>query len=341
MSNELELFNDILFLNHRPWIFGKQSDIKFKQLLLEVKKEYYAQQPKYKVDFIKPLSNIRKYYHTIIDYETRRYLNDLHTDISEALNDDEKSYLVYFAINKLISQKIKETAQVIIEREYTPEQFDQLQPSKKIEPGIADESYILHLLKHHLVRLIMEIQEFYPDYLKDEALQADEIYYKYFNEAALETTFIKKAENYPDTNQTPQPQHRDNKPAFNAIRDDIREGKRNILSYNQLIKNPSRFAQIEEELYAQELIDSNYNFTNKHGKKNYLAALYHQLIRKGYFYTRIFPDNIEVKNREITKFLDHRYNTDVDKQFRNFQNNPQELVQLIENDYWLDHILPC
>lgn len=340
MSNELELFNDILFLNHRPWIIGKQSDIKFKQLLLEVKKEYYANQPKYEVDFIKPLSNIRKYYHTIIENETRRYLNDLHTNISEALNEDEKSYLVYFAINKLISQKLKEIAQVITEREYTPEQFDQNRPSKKVEPSIADEAYILHLLKHHLVRLIMEIQDFYPDYLKNEALQPDEIYYKYFNESAPERAYIIDASNFPYVIQTPQPQHRD-KPAFNAIRDDIREERKNILAYKQLIKTPSRFAQIEEELYSRELIDSNYNFINKHGKKNYLAAIYHQLIRKGYFNTRIFPGNIEVRNRDITKFLDHRYKTDVDKQFRNFHNNPEELVQLIENDYWLDQILAC
>lgn len=340
MTNELELFNDILFLNHRPWIFGKQSDIKFKQLLLEVKKEYYAHQPKYEVDFIKPLSNIRKYYHTIIENETRRYLNDLHTNISEALNEDEKSYLVYFAINKLISQKLKEIAQVITEREYTPEQFDQNRPSKKVEPGIADEAYILHLLKHHLVRLIMEVQDFYPDYLKNEALQPDEIYYKYFSESAPERSYIIDASNFPNIIQTPQPHHKD-KPAFNAIRDDIREKRKNILAYKQLIKNPSRFAQIEEELYSRELIDSNYNFTNKHGKKNYLAAIYHQLIRKGYFNNRIFPGNVEVKNRDITKFLDHRYKTDVDKQFRNFHNNPEELVQLIENDYWLDQILAC
>ena len=341
MSNTLELYNDILFLNHRPWRIGRQSDVKFKQLLLEVKKEYYTHQPNYEVDFIKPLSNIRKYFHATIEYEAIKYLNDLHSEISVALSDNEKSYLVHFALNKLISQKIKETAQVINERKYTQEQFDLKQKSKITETSIADESYILHLLKHHLVRLMMEVQDSYPDYLKEEALTPDEIYYKYFNEAAPERPYIIEAENYPNTNQSPQPQQKEIKLALNAIRDDIWEPGKNIYSYNQLVKNSSRFAQVEESLFEQGLIDSNYHFTDKHGKKKYLAAFYQQLIRKGYFHKRMFPGNIEVKNRDITKFLDHRYRTNIDKQFRLWDNDQEELLKFIEKDYWLDHISAC
>ena len=75
--------------------------------------------------------------------------------------------------------------------------------------------------------------------------------------------------------------------------------------------------------------------------KKYLAACYHQLIRKGYFQKRLYPGKIEVKNRDITKFLDHRYRTDVDKQFRLWDNDQAELLKFIEKDYWLDHITPC
>ena len=341
MNNNLELYNDILFMNHRPWKFGKQSDLKFKQLLLEVKKEYYIFQPNYEVDFIKPLSNIRKYYHAIIEYEAIRFLNNLHTNISAALSNNEKSYLVNFALNKLLSQKIKDTALKIEERNYTPEQFDIKQQKRIDDISIADESYILHLLKHQLVRLIMEIQDSFPEFLKDDALTTDEIYYKYFNEAAPERPYIIEAENYPNTSQFPLPQQKDSKPVFNAIRDDIWEEGKNIRFYNQLISNQSRFAQVEEELYDRGLIDNKYHFTNKHGQKKYLAAYYHQLIRKGFFNKRIFPGNIEVKNRDITKFLDHRYRTNVDKQFRLWNNKQEELLNYIEKDYWLDHIPPC
>lgn len=341
MSHNLELYNDILFLNRRPWTFGKQSDIKFKQLLLEVKKEYYTHQPNYEVDFIKPLSNIRKYYHAIIEYEATSYLNHLHSEVSGAMNDNEKSYLVHYALTKLISQLLKEVNLIIQERGYTSEQFDLKQKSEPTSSTIADESYILHLLKHHLVRLIIEIQHSYQEYLKEDTLTPDEIYYKYCNEAAPEKAYIVEAENYPNTNQTAQPQQKENKTPFKAIRDDIREKGKNILLYNQLILKPSRFAQVEEELNDKELIDSNYKFTDKYGMKKYLAAYYHQLIRKGYFRKLIIPGSTEVKNRDITKFLDHRYCTNVDKQFRNWDNNQKELLEFIENNYWLDRIPPC
>ena len=226
----------------------------------------------------------------------------------------------------MLSQKIKDTAQKIQERNYSPDQFEIKHQKRIADINIADESYILHLLKHQLVRLIMEIQDSYPDYLKDDALIPDEIYNKYFNEAAPERPYIIEAENYPNTNQAPQPQQKNSKPAFNAIRDDIWEEGKNILSYNQILTNPSRFAHVEEELYDKGLIDNNYHFTDKHGMKKYLAAFYHQLKRKGYFNKRLFPGNIEVTDLSIRKFLDHRYKTNVDKQFRLWDNDEEGLV---------------
>jgi len=190
MKNILEQYNDILFLNLRPWLFGKQSDTKFKQLFSEVKKEYYINQPNYEVDFIKPLSNIRKYYHAIIEYEAIRFLKELHSEIAEALNQNEKSYLVHFALTKNLFQKIKDTAQLIQERNYSPDQFDLSKQNKSTDISQADESYILHLLKHQIVRLIMEVQNSYADLLKEEPLSQDEIYYKYFNETAPERAYI-------------------------------------------------------------------------------------------------------------------------------------------------------
>ncbi len=342
MSLSLKLYNDILFLSLRPWNFGKQSDIKFKQLLLEVKKQYYTRQPIYEVKFVKPLSNIRKYYHAIIEYEAIQYLNYLHADITAALSDAEQHYLIHIALNKVISQKIKEVALVIQERAYTPEQFDLSQQPKFNDPSIANESYILHLLKYHLVRLIMEIQDSYQNYLREDALSPDEIYYKYFNETAPESAYIIEAENYPNTAQAvPRAQQKNSKPAFKSIRDDIWEDGKNIYTYNQLITNASRFAQIEEQLYENEIIDSNYQFIDKHGMKKFLSAYYHQLLRKGYFRKRILPGNIIVKNLDARKFLDHRYKTNVDKQFRIWDNDQEGLLKFIETNYWLDNISAC
>jgi len=243
--NNLELFHDILFLNHRPWKFGQQSDIKFKQLLLEVKKEHYTHQPNYEIDFIKPLSSIRKYYHAIIEYEAITYLNDLHSEISAALNYNEKSYLVHVALTKLVSQKLKETHQVIQERNYTPEQFDLKLQTKKVDTNTADESYILHLLKHHLVRLIMEIQDSYQEHLKEDALTTDEIFYTYFNEAAPERPYIVECEEIavPIKKQVIKTE-----PEFKPIYQNIKPILKSKADY-EIIFKPQIFGDIESKLY--------------------------------------------------------------------------------------------
>jgi hypothetical protein len=67
MNEPLNTYHEILFLGLRPWIYGKQSDQKFKELLVEQKKEFYINQPHYELDFIKPWSNIRKYYNALIE----------------------------------------------------------------------------------------------------------------------------------------------------------------------------------------------------------------------------------------------------------------------------------
>jgi len=202
MKNTLDLYNDILFVGLRPWKYGKQSDQKFKQLLFEIKKEYYIAQPNYEVDFIKPLTNIRKYYHSIIENEAIRFLNILHEETSKALTKNEKYYLIYSALTNIISQKIKNTALIIQTRNYSPEQFDINARITLTDMNIADESYILHFLKHQIIRLIMEVQDSFSEYMKEETLTLDEIYSKYFNEPSPKRPFIIEAQDYLNATKT-------------------------------------------------------------------------------------------------------------------------------------------
>lgn len=338
--NQLELYNDILFLDLRPWLKSKDPDFKFKQLLAEVKKEYFTYQPNYEVDFIKPLSNFRKYYLAIIEHEATRYLNDLHTEILSSTNSDEIKYLVHFTLTRTLSQKLTEISKVLEDRKYRQSQFDLSKGNLSPDKYVADESYALHYLKHQLIRLFLEIQESYHDHLKEDVLSEEEIYFKYFNEQAPQPSFVGESDKYPNLKAIPIKEKKEEKEPFNALRQDLRSEKKGICLYTQLIKNQSRFAKIEEELFEIGFIDKNYQFVDKYGQKRYFAAIYHQLIRKGYFNKRIFPGNVEVKPMQIRKFLDHRYNSDVDKQFRIWDGTPKELIDFIEKDYWLDHILP-
>ncbi|MGQ1910976.1 DUF6617 family protein [Marinifilum sp. RC60d5] len=339
--NAIELYQKILFLELRPWQMNNLSDLKFKHLILDIKKEYYTHQPNYEVVFCKPLSYFRKYYNNLIEYSAINFLNEFYSEIQLTSNKSEIAYLVNQAINKKLSQKLKEIDQVIQSRNYTPEQFDLNSPNKAKDPTIADESYVIHLLKYHMIRLFMDIQETYKNELHGEYLSKEEIFYKYFNENPPSQEIIIEADNFPNTNPIIKTSTEETKPTFNPIRDDIRPNNTKVLLFEQIIKNPSRFSHIEELMYEKELIDDNYNFKDKYGIKRYLAALYHQLIRKGYFNSRYFPENKEIEPLMIRKFLDYRYNSNIDKQFRTWNNDQAGLLNFIEKDYWLDNISAC
>lgn len=339
MKHTLELYNEILFLNLRPWVYGNHSEMKFKLLLLDEKKEYYTIQPLYKIEFIQPLSNIRKYYKTIIELEAIRFLNSLHEEILLAQNKFEKQYIIHVILTKALSQKLTETAQVITERSYSASQYDFSNPKLTSDKNIGNESYILHYLKFQLIRLYLEVQDSFPEYSKESMLSIDEIYYKYFIEQAPQESCIIKSENISSTKQILKTESED-VPVFNAIKGDFKDSKKGVNSYSQMVKNPSRFAFVEEKLFEKGLI-KDYSFTDEYGQKKYLAAYYHQLIRKGYFNNRIFPGNTLIKSLQVRKFLDYRYNANVDKQFRLWENDQNALLEFIEKDYWLDHIPAC
>ena len=181
----------------------------------------------------------------------------------------------------------------------------------------------------------MEVQECFPDQIKEEPLTEDDIYLTYFNHTAPNPSHIAEAVQIQVASPSaPWPATQTSK-LFKAISGDVRNDAKGILPYETIIKTPTRFASFEESLFQNGYIDENYNFTDKHGMKNELAAIYLQLMKKGYFNQRTFQPIKPIKDVDIRKFLDHRYQTNLDKQFRNYRQNAEALAQYIDSQYWL------
>ena len=341
MSNSLILYHNILFLELRPWLNRVYPDQKFKQMILELHKEHYENQPLYEVDFLKPLTPFRKYYYAIIENEAIRYLNAIHKFVRDSPTDPEKKYWVHTTLTKKITQKLKEVAAIISERSY-PEIIDShgINNLDSIT-ALWDEVYVIIFLKYQFIRLYLEIQNTFQTYVHDDIMSEDELHSLYFSHPTPNRSILKNAPKiFPDKpllNLNPK----ESKSPFNAGRGDIRDAKKGILSYDLMIKNPSRFASFEEKLFEYEYINEKYEFSDKHGQKQEFAAIYHQLINKKYFNPRNFSLKTEIKPIDIRKFLDYRYQTDVDKQFRAHANHPEKLAKYIESQYWLDNLLTC
>jgi len=344
MTPSLDIYHRILFLDLRPWTLTGVSEAKFKQNLNDFKKTFHQFQPIYELSLPKPLTNKRKYFQTLIESDAIAFLNLIHQQLKDSINDQAKTYLVHMALTRTLSTKFKEVQQILIDRDCMTDVFISTYDLTKVSPSQADEAYILSMLKHHLVRLYIEVQENYLQFLKTESLSENEIYLKYFNHPTPNPSLIipaPKIEHVTPANPLLKAESSTN---FKPLAADVRDPAKGILSYQDIIKDSDRFSSFEESLRIYDYIDDNYNFSDRHGMKNNLAMIYHHLIKKGYFNKRKFlgkkgnkdiKENKEIKEVDIRKFLDHRYNTDVDKQFRSYRNKPEEISSFVDQHYWL------
>ena len=181
MSQKLNLINDILYRDNRPWKMEQYSEPKFKQLLNDIKPVQPKQPPLYHIEFEKPITFKRKYFIKLIDKDAAAFLNEIHTAVKRSQSVNHKKFQVYPALNKTLKDLLLATNQIITERDL---QEDKFKPEKgKIPKGnTADEAFIFHYLKHQLIRLYLEISESYPDYRKTENLEIEDLYATFFSE---------------------------------------------------------------------------------------------------------------------------------------------------------------
>lgn len=344
MTPPLELYNRILFLDLRPWILTELSEAKFKQDLNDLQKVFHQFQPVYELSFPKPLNNKRKYFLTLIEAEGIRFLNQFHQQVNDSLNDQAKVYLVHMALTRTLHSKLNEIKQVIQDHDYKQDYFDTKFNGVNVNSFTADEAFIIFFFKHQLVCLYLEVQVNYQTYLNIEPLSETEIYLTYFGHSSPEPSLINKAAKIEHVSPANPLLNIKSSTNFKPIASDVREAAKGILSYQDIIKDSDRFASFEESLRLSDYIDDSYNFTDRHGMKNNLAMVYHNLIKKGYFNKRKFPGKKgikEIQEVDIRKFLDHRYNTDVDKQFRSYRNKPEAIAAFIGKHYWLSSLPIC
>lgn len=327
-----------MFLQLRPWQLSEVSELKFKQDLNDQKKVDYQVQPRFEIRFPKALTYKRKYFKSLIDVEAIEFLNHLHRQVGENINANAKKYHVQMALTRTLHSKLRDTAEVILAQKYTQEQFDPKFGALETDSLVSDGAFILFYLKHQLVRLVLEIQESFGEQLKEEPLTEDDVYLLYFNHSAPDPSCLIKATPLPISSISQTRPSLPESEDFKVCTGDFREVVKGVHRYQSIIKTPKRFASFEEKLYQNGYIDAQYKFVDKHGMKQEMAAIYHQLIRKGYFHERTYDPIKQVKDLDIRKFLDHRYQTDLDKQFRFYRKESEKLVQFIDSHYWLSNL---
>jgi len=338
MSKHLEIFNKLLFIDC-PWHDKNPSENKFQQQLYKLSKVTLENQPLLELKFLKPLSERRKYYSTIIKNEAVSYLNAFHKAMKAAATDDEKKYQVHKSLVKQLRKKFKETESIIESKGFYFENIEPAQKKTQVDSKFKEDIYIIQFLKYQVIWLYLEIQNNYLPYLSQDALEESDIHDMFFSDPAPAKSFFVDA---PALN-LPKPVQsivtKENAKPFVVQKKDIRDPAKGILTYEQIIANPDKFARAEIEFFEQGLINDQYKFKEEHNQVKEFAAAYQVLQKKNYFNKYYFPGKKEVTDLHIRKFLNHRYLTKIDREFRNFRD-PKLLEEYVSTKPWLSLILP-
>jgi len=338
MSKKLELFNTLLFIDC-PWHDINPSENKFQQLLHKLPKVGLENQPLLELKFLKPLSERKKYYSTIIENEAASYLNAFHKTMKAEATDDEKKYQVHKSLVKQLRKKLKETESIVASKGFS---FQNIEPAQKKLQGdskFKEDVYIIQLLKYQLIWLYLEIQNSYLPYLSQDVLEESDFCEIFFSEPEPDKSLFAKA---PELN-LPKPVQsiviKENAKPFIVQKKDIREPAKGILTYEQMITNPEKFAKVEKELFEQGLINDQYKFHKKQKRIQEFAALYQVLLKKNYFNKFYFPGKHKITDLHIRHFLNHRYLATIDREFRNFRKQ-NVLEAYLDTKPWISLILP-
>lgn len=284
----------------------------------------YKTQPLFSINFPeRDLGSKRKYFKKLIDNESSKKFNKLIDSFPDNAIEEELVFNYHVNFNRL-QQNLIAVNKYIEKYNYSRETIQE------------ENTYVIQYLKTNMIWLYLELQERYAKYGEEDSMSVEEIYKYFFNETLKEIEVIP----YTKTETVIPP--KEEKPIFMPISNDLRQRpeKSNILKYDSIVKDSKSFSRAEQIMFEADIIDKDYNFVYNAAKKNksILGILYFLFIQKGYFNSVKIKPYKKIKNTDIVKFLNNRYNTDARKQFKMFEKDSEKRNELINTEYFLQSL---
>ncbi len=339
--NPISQFKSLLLEDIAPWFNRNTIDAQFKERLLNNPVVQYTCQPAYSVTYPGPANDFRRFYYRYISNAAISYLNWLHEQMKGALTDDERQFLIRESMERNLVSCLQETAKSFEYRDSSQPDFDYTLNAGRTPAQEQNEMYVLNYLKLQLVRLYMEVQAAFPTFNSREVLKATEVLEYYFQDTKTTEDFLQQAaqlEISPKIKSAPT--QRKKEPLLTReydFRGEMPKGK----SYTLIVEHPDKLSKAEEELFNQDILDSELQFINTHGNKRLLGAAYHIMVERGYFKNKIMGINNKRVNTTIRRFLEHRYNVNIEQEVRKLTaNNNEDLKEIVDKTFWLTRFLP-
>ena len=334
MKQSLKTLKNILYSPIKD-----QSEDLFASLLSKTKKKEPQFPHLYEIEFIRHFNNKTNYYSRYIHNATNSYLDNF-KEIMDTAEILEQKYLINDCLKKMLPTLLEDTGKQIQLNKYDLEYINPHKANFQLDIEYKNKTYIIHYLKLSFIKIYLEIQEQFKDLLPDESLLEEDLYLQYLKEPVPQKSFLKETQIIEVSNTLGVSPQGNKKPEFNAIKDDNRPPKKGVLSYFDLIRNQIRFATFEEKLFANDYIDHKFEYCGKHGYLKQLAIIAHHIIEKNYFHKFNNTTKKVIVDKEITKFLEYRYNANIDKQFRELASKPTERANFTDKHSWIINLPP-
>ncbi|NEW77991.1 MAG: hypothetical protein GZ086_00900 [Gelidibacter sp.] len=284
----------------------------------------YEKNPIYKVDFKYPVAIKEKYYFKLIEKESQIIYNEMICEFHPQATLPELQFTYSIFYNR-IEQYLLQINNYLSDRELN-----------------STDSKIINFLRVNAIFLFMELQDKFIKYASKDYVSLEEVYEHYFGINSSEISELIPSELFDNIDFTISPETKEKDKIFKAILGELefRATKKNVLLYDAIILKKERFAEAEELLFEEEIINEDYNFISnrKRNNKSQMAAFYHTIIEKGYFNDKVFEPYKKIDHKEYVRFLNHRYDINTSKVFNNFKNNAEKLNEITLLNTWFKNI---
>jgi hypothetical protein len=191
-NNDLTFAHKILFGDLSPWLDENKPDERFAPKLDEIHQVEPEFPAAYEVGFFRHFNYKTRYYQKFIRNESIAYCNNIFRITNEEDKIQWSKYWRNSTLDKKIPDKLHDIGKLIKSRQYELIYINPRKMSFDIDADHKSETYIIQLLKVYLIRIYLEIQNFFSDLKPDDLLIEDDLYTRFIFEPVPDVSFIKK-----------------------------------------------------------------------------------------------------------------------------------------------------
>ncbi len=259
----LELFSLVIDSEFSPWRKHDVPEERYNQLLRELPEEPIRYQVPFVPEFPPPVTAQQRYYIRLIQNAFAAYLNQLLTGIGE-MPEAEKAFRIHAAVQSELAQKLTDAQDIFSRKDLVsitaPEGYKSLRAPR---PDKID-SYILNILKFHLIAAAVNIRDLFPEYLEDAPVQASGFHERYFFEPLEEGMF--KAPLLDKKHLTQEAVKPVQKPVFKPTMADLSDRDESPIPFEEIIAQKHLLEKVENHLYEAGFLLKDYTITKTEKK---------------------------------------------------------------------------